>query len=49
MKCEYGALVDLHSQESPMCLEKTTFQSQFFFTTNLIWTGPGSNTSFSGD
>jgi len=30
MKYEYGALVKLHSQESPMCLEKTMFQRQLF-------------------
>ena len=49
VKYEYGELVELHSQESPICLEKTMFQRQFFFTTNLTWSGPGSNPSFPGD
>jgi hypothetical protein len=35
MKYEYGALAELRSQESPMYLEKTMFQCQFFLPQTL--------------
>ena len=47
MKYDYGALVELHSLESPICLEKTMFQRHFFL--HLTLSGPGSNPIFRGD